>query len=615
MKLPDPFLCACAFLLPALPLPAANAGRPVDITCDMLATPGSSLKTGQKYVIRGTVEDVVDDETDPTHVFLILRDRGVSIPVAINRAKLDYPMLCELVGAEVSICGTVLSPIVQTGRPHREQSFDVQSPENITVLRPSPDPFQVPDLRTDSTIGPRELAAMGRRRICGHVLATWQNRNVLLRSSEDQLVGVEMSEAGVPAVGEFVEVVGLPETDLYRINLLRAIWRPTDPFPVREETPVSVSAADIMESSAYAGLVRPNFHGKVIRMSGRILAISTPPDGQKLIHLESGGRVVLVRAAFAAPLPDGAAVGCRAEFTGRCVMVIDNWQPRAPFPKNRGFEVIVNAPSGIRVISRVPWWTPARLFPVIASLLAVLVGIFIWNITLRRLANRRGRELARSQLTTLKSQLQVEERTRLAVELHDTIAQNLTGVSMEIEAANDLRGAAPEPMLRHLGVAAKALKSCRDELRNCLWDLRSQALEEKDMTSAILRTLQPHANDANLAVRFNVPRARLSDNTAHALLRIIRALTVNALRHGGATTVRIAGAIDGDRLLCSVTDNGRGFDPDLAPGIAQGHFGLQGIRERLDELGGEFTLDGAPGRGVRATVSLPIPKEKPQWTR
>ena len=177
---------------------------------------------------------------------------------------------------------------------------------------------------------------------------------------------------------------------------------------------------------------------------------------------------------------------------------------------------------------------------------------------------------------------------------------------MEIEAACDLRGDAPQPMLDHLDIAAKALKSCRNELRNSLWDLRSQALDEKSMTTAVLRTLQPHVSDSKLDVRFNVPRARLSDNTAHALLRVIRELVVNATRHGGATVVKVAGAIDEGRLLCSVTDNGTDFDPDRAPGVLQGRFGLQGIRERIAGLGGRFEISSAPGAGAKATIVVPL---------
>ena len=129
------------------------------------------------------------------------------------------------------------------------------------------------------------------------------------------------------------------------------------------------------------------------------------------------------------------------------------------------------------------------------------------------------------------------------------------------------------------------------------------------MAKAVLKTLQPVVNDSRLTVRFNVPRTRLSDNTAHALLRVIRELVVNAIRHGNASSVKVAGTIDGDKLLCSVTDNGCGFDPDTAPGVLQGHFGLQGIQERINEIGGTFEITSAPSKGTKATISVPIPHE------
>ena len=159
-------------------------------------------------------------------------------------------------------------------------------------------------------------------------------------------------------------------------------------------------------------------------------------------------------------------------------------------------------------------------------------------------------------------------------------------------------------MLQHLDIATKTLKSCRDELRNCIWDLRNDALEQADMNDAIKRTLNPHVNGVNLAVRFNVPRERLSDNTAHALLRIIRELVQNAVRHSNAANIRIAGKLDDEQLLFSVSDDGCGFDPNNVQGVHQGHFGLQGIRERIDLLGGEMTISSTIGHGTKVSISL-----------
>ena len=69
----------------------------------------------------------------------------------------------------------------------------------------------------------------------------------------------------------------------------------------------------------------------------------------------------------------------------------------------------------------------------------------------------------------------------------------------------------------------------------------------------------------------------------------------------------MAGTNDDGVLACSVTDNGCGFDPDAAPGVLQGHFGLQGIRERIQQLGGTFRLESAAGRGTKAIIIIKNP--------
>ena len=157
-------------------------------------------------------------------------------------------------------------------------------------------------------------------------------------------------------------------------------------------------------------------------------------------------------------------------------------------------------------------------------------------------------------------------------------------------------------LLHHLEIADKALQSCRDELRNCLWDLKNRALEEKDMNEAIRRTVSPFVGDVVLLIRFNVPRDQISDNTAHALMRIVRELAANAVRHGRARTIRVAGSLDGDALMLSVQDDGCGFDPENRPDISTGHFGIQGVIERIERLEGTYAIESSPGHG--ATVSI-----------
>ena len=157
------------------------------------------------------------------------------------------------------------------------------------------------------------------------------------------------------------------------------------------------------------------------------------------------------------------------------------------------------------------------------------------------------------------------------------------------------------------------LLSSRTELRRCLWDLRGDTLELNDMTEAVSKTVRPVVGSAALQVRFNVPRTRLLDSTAHSILCIVRELAANAVRHGHATQIRIAGEIHDSTLSFSVRDNGGGFDVDNHPGLADGHFGLTGIRERVDRLDGTFTLKSdTAGTNARVTLSVPhAPKTEP----
>ena len=584
-------------------MPARPETEPIPIT----ATQFLNGEHEHKFVrMEGTIVDLARDEINSDYRFFIIDSGNETIYAPSRHITEDDAVLKSFVGAKVSVCGTsdrLSAPGFQ--RRQMRRNLYVWRLSDITVLEPAPkDPFDAPELENLVDMRPADIPRIGRRRVHGKVLAVWGRNKALIEPPDRQPMRIVLSDVPQPEVGSFVEAVGIPETDIYRINLTRAIWRPAQPFPLPEQPVTDVRAKTILTDPAGKIGYKFEFHGKVIRLSGIIRSL---PQGEgERFYLEDGSYLVPVDATSAPRTLRTLEVGCTVSVTGLCVMNAENWSPARPFPHIDGIVLVPRGENDITVLSRPPWWTPGRIWGVVGVLFAALLGFVIWNRSLTILANRRGRELMREQIEHVRANLKTEERTRLAVELHDTLAQNLTGVSMEIEAANGLRGT-PE-MESHLDFAAKALKSCRDELRNCLWDLRSQALEEKDMDTAILRTLQPHVSDSRVAVRFNVPRTKVSDNTAHALLRVIRELVVNAIRHGNASTVKVAGSLDPEALRCSVTDNGSGFDPESAPGILQGHFGIQGMRERIEELGGEFTLESAPGRGAKATIVIPAPQ-------
>lgn len=362
------------------------------------------------------------------------------------------------------------------------------------------------------------------------------------------------------------------------------------------------------EQSSLAEFNRGTCDSKYVRLRGTVRDTFRDELTKSWIYLTLTDKGDAAYAAFKPSDPDASdfmyLVGCEIEITGIC-------NPDEGGARHHlGRMLIAPGDSAIVILRKPPWWTPARLIFVIIILILTLGAALVWDFALHRVAERRSRELLKEQLAHIKSELKIAERMRLAVELHDTLSQNLIGAALEINTAEQLVLDDGKSALLHLHIASKTLKSCRDELRNCLWDLRSEALEVGDMNEAIRKTLAPYIEDVDLQVRFNVPRKLFTDNTAHVLMRIIRELVLNAIRHGRAKTIRIAGSRENGHLHFSVRDDGCGFDSATVPGVGQGHFGLQGIRERLRLLKGTIDIDSSSGAGTYVSAHFQLPTDE-----
>ena len=564
--------------------------------------------TGRFVRFRGIVRDIQEDDVDPNWAVFTLTDDGEAICASLCTDKGPGPELSRHLGAEVEITG--FCNLLPLGHRHFLGSgVDIVGPDGLTVITPPPqDPFGAPPLADIRNATPRSLLALGYRTTTGRVLAICRSKETIIRTHEGGISHVRFISGDPPRIGDCIDVAGFPCTDLYRLNLQHARWRKSSATDIPDGQPVrKVTAATILTSGDGRRRIKSGFHGSQIRIDGDVLTLPSAENDDAILRIRNGGFIVPVDISACPEVLADVTVGCTVGITGVCLLQQGKSPSASPFVPLTGFTVVMRSSRDLEVLARPPWWTPSRLIAVIGTLLAILLGIGIWNFMLRRLAERRGRELAAENVARAESDLRVYERTRLAVELHDSIAQNLSGVSLELDAARDFGGENPKEMSRHLDIAARTLKSCRGELRNCMWDLRNQTLEDERMDDAIRRTLAPHLGGASLAVRFDVPRERLSDNTALAILRIIRELTVNAVRHGHAKLIHVAGCVEDGKLMFSVRDDGCGFDPESRPGIEEGHFGLQGVNERIEGFNGGISISSTPEHGAKITVTIPIP--------
>jgi ligand-binding sensor domain-containing protein/signal transduction histidine kinase len=198
------------------------------------------------------------------------------------------------------------------------------------------------------------------------------------------------------------------------------------------------------------------------------------------------------------------------------------------------------------------------------------------------------------------------ERSRIAREIHDTLAQSFVGIGVQLETVAKMQPVSPEVARAHLDRARILVRSSLAEARRSVWALRSQALETADLGGALTEVAQQLSGETEVAVAVSGRRRRLPVEVETNLLRIGQEALANAVRHANAQQVRVELSFGEGRVRLSVRDDGRGFDVDTAGQVACGHFGLAGIRERVHNLGGELSLLSRAGQGAEVVVEVPV---------
>jgi signal transduction histidine kinase len=208
--------------------------------------------------------------------------------------------------------------------------------------------------------------------------------------------------------------------------------------------------------------------------------------------------------------------------------------------------------------------------------------------------------------------LVLEERARLAREIHDTLAQGFVGIASQLDAVAMAmpQASAPETgkAREFLDLARKMARHSLTEARRAVMDLRASVLEGRDLAAALNSGAQMWTAGSGVEVEVDVSGDSkvLPQDMEQHLLRIAQEAVTNVLKHAGASKIRVKLHMEARKLYLRIADNGRGFEQHDAFSSQGGHFGLLGMRERAERLGGELRLGSHPGEGTEVEVTVPL---------
>ena len=256
------------------------------------------------------------------------------------------------------------------------------------------------------------------------------------------------------------------------------------------------------------------------------------------------------------------------------------------------------------------WSVGGVVGPLVGAGVALLIGLGYQ--ALAREAEQRDalmRELlaTRGQLAATEHESGVlAERARLAREIHDTLAQGLSSIQILLHAAE--RADPDRAGVEHIRLARETAAANLADARRFIRELTPPDLDDQGLGGALRRLAVSQWATQGLLVNVRVSdTVDLPMHLQTALLRIAQGAIANVIQHAHASVATITLAVDGDLLHFTIADDGRGFDPQQSSreqGGRSDSFGLQAIRERVDQLGGALTIDSGPGRGTTLAVEL-----------
>lgn len=518
----------------------------------------------------------------------------------------------EYIGQTVNVCG-IATGLFNTRGELVTPGVTVNGPADIAVITPTLEidnsPLFIPLERIDSFRGLRNQNERVRTR--GVITLVAQDESVYIQKGLRGVI-VESSKSHGFRPGDQVEVVGKlnHRRSITGINgtTIRVIDHPG------EIEPTAISPADIVRVNSSSVLQRgravpSDFFAVRIRFSGRVYDLQQTQAGGTLL-LDTDGCLTTVSMSRAVFLSlRGLQRESTVEITG-VTMPPEHPATRHVNPLVAGNEsflqVLISDASDLVIISRPPWWTPGRLTALLAATAAVLIGGGIWNTALSARVTKQAAKIS----GYVRSQTLLNERLRIARELHDTMEQDLACLMMKIDAEVSLQDA--EQPRGFLQGVRRHLAQIQAEAHDFLWDLRDPIRVGGNLSAAMVSQIEylQAMTDVPIRCQRQLGGIFVAPRIQHTILRVARESIGNAIRHAAASQIDVSIKYDKGIISLVVADDGVGFEKsDVA--CLEGHYGLTGMRERIEQIGGRLEIEASRGRGTTVCVTVMTDEQEP----
>ncbi len=411
----------------------------------------------------------------------------------------------------------------------------------------------------------------------------------------DRSLRVDTAQREELQPGDAVDVVGFPARRGYSAELEDASFRRLSsgqPLVPRVLTDV----ASALRSDA-----------DLVQLDARLVEVRRFPESIALIleWQQAMLRAELPVAAAAPPLRHWQP-GSLVRLAGVCTIRTDEAGPLGGLWEPRAFELLLRSPADLVVLRPPPWLNVERAVWILSAFLALAVG---WGAVVMAAARRRfkdqehRRAMAETEFTAILS-----ERNRVAREIHDTLSQNLGAIAIQLELARTQAEGIGSAALGHIAAAHKLARAALADARESIWNMRSHILERCDLAEALEGVLKRMTDGTgiNPTLRVEGARRRLPPVVENNLLRIGQEAITNACKHAKPTRIDVTVAFEGRLVRIAVEDDGAGGASGAPPPQDRRSFGLVGIRERAELLGGKVEIRSAPGRGTRVAVVVSV---------